>query len=76
MVTGRRYIACVVYVIAVNCKLMAVYYSLAFLAGLIAVTIRKYGKHRKNTIISQCLIYAAIVIITMLLIWIPWLTKY
>lgn len=52
MIVGRRYLACMLYTVAINCKLMAVYYSLAFLAGLVGLTIKKYGRHRKNKIIG------------------------
>ncbi len=48
MITERRYLACFLYTIAINSKLMAVYYSLAFFAGLIGISWRKFGRNRKN----------------------------
>jgi hypothetical protein len=52
LITGRMYLCCTTYTLAVNSKLMAVYFTPAFLAGLIGLTIRKYGRHRMNKIIG------------------------
>lgn len=50
LITGRMYLCCIVYTLAVNSKLMAVYFTPAFLAGLIGLTIRKYSISKKYKI--------------------------
>jgi len=52
---------------------MSVYFSLAFFAGLIGLTFRKYGPQRKEKIIGECIFYGGIVLITTLIIWLPWM---
>ena len=73
MITGRRFLCCFLYTLAINCKLMSVYFSLAFFAGLIGLTFRKYGPQRKEKIIGECIFYGGIVLITTLIIWLPWM---
>lgn len=73
MITGRRYLCCFVYTLAINAKLMSVYFSLAFLAGLVGITARKLGRSRREKIIGECIYYAIIVTVTTLLLWLPWL---
>lgn len=76
MITERRYEACFLYTIAINSKLMAVYYSLAFFAGLIGITWKKYGKNRRSKAIAEWIVYGGIVCITTLLLWLPWMRSF
>jgi alpha-1,3-glucosyltransferase len=46
----RYYYVCVLYTIAVHSKQMATYYSLAFLASLVGLTIQE-NKHNKTKLI-------------------------
>lgn len=73
MITNRRYLCCLLFTIAINCKLMSVYFSLAFFAGLLGITIRKYGRSRKSNIMGECIYYAIIVVFTTVLLWLPWI---
>lgn len=69
------YVTCFLYTIAIHSKQMAVYYSLAFLAGLIGVTYSQY-KFNRPKLIAQIVKYGMIVLITSLLIWAPWLGSF
>ncbi len=48
LINGQFYLCCIFYTISIHAKQMAVYYSLAFFAGLIGVTLRKYRFNRKK----------------------------
>lgn len=76
MIVGRRYLCCFIFTLAINCKLMSVYYSLAFMAGLIGLSYRKHGIHRKSKIIQECLFYGAILFLTTFILWIPWMHSF
>lgn len=75
MITQRRYLACFLYTIAINSKLMAVYYSLAFFAGLVGISWKRYGRNRGSKAIGEWVVYGGIVVITTLALWIPWMTS-
>jgi alpha-1,3-glucosyltransferase len=47
LINERRYLCCFIFTIAINCKLMSTYFCLAFMGGLIGVTCKKYGRHKK-----------------------------
>lgn len=70
--TKRYYLACLFYTIAVHSKQMAVYYAIAFLGGLIGLTLSD-NKHNKKKAIVELLKYALIVLTVSLIIWAPWL---
>jgi alpha-1,3-glucosyltransferase len=74
LLTGRYYLCCLLYTIAIHAKQMAVYYSLAFLAALIGLTVQD-NIFRKKYIIIEITKYACIVIAVSLLIWMPWLSS-
>jgi alpha-1,3-glucosyltransferase len=76
LINENRYLCCLTFTLAMNCKLMSTYFSLAFLAGLIGLTYKRYGRQRKLKIIRECFFYALIVIFTLLVLWIPWLRSY
>ena len=46
MITDRTYLCCIVFTLAINCKLMSVYYSLAFFAALIGLSGRNKSLKR------------------------------
>ena len=76
MIEGRVYLCCFLYTIAINCKLMSTYYSLAFFAALIGIASRKKTiKNHKTQFFLQLAFYAAIFIGTTVFLWIPWLTS-
>lgn len=52
LINEYRYLCCFCFTIAINCKLMSVYFSLAFMAGLIGLVFKKYGWQRKSKIIQ------------------------
>lgn len=68
----KYYSICICYTIAIHSKQMAVYYSLAFFASLIGLTIKQYN-HKRLKIITELLKYGLIVIIVSLIIWAPWI---
>jgi alpha-1,3-glucosyltransferase len=72
LLTDRFYLACLLYTSAIHSKQMAVYYSLAFLAALIGLTYQRH-KYNKLQVVGEVVKYGTIVIITSLLIWLPWL---
>lgn len=53
---------------------MAVYYSLAFFAALIGLTIQEH-KHNQTKLLIQLLKFGLIVLIVSLLIWFPWINS-
>lgn len=71
----KYYYVCILYTIAVHSKQMATYYSLAFLASLVGLTIQE-NKHNKTKLIVQHIKYALIVITVSLIIWMPWINSY
>lgn len=71
LLNERYYLTCLFFTIAIHSKQMAVYYSLAFLAGLIGLTYKQY-KFNRPKLIAELIKYAMIVIIVSLLIWAPW----
>ena len=73
LLTAKYYWCCIIYTVALNCKLMSVYFSLAFMAALIGLTAKKYGINQKSKIIKQCIIYGIIVITATFIIWLPWM---
>lgn len=74
LLTQRYYMTCLLFTIAIHAKLMATYYCLAFLAGLVGVTYQKY-KFKKSIVLAELAKYGCIVIGTSLIIWAPWLTS-
>lgn len=76
LIRGRRYICCIIFTIAINAKVMSVYYSLAFMGALIGYTLKRYGWHRKERIMGECAIYAGLFILTTTVLWLPWLTDF
>jgi alpha-1,3-glucosyltransferase len=75
IVSGRFYLCCLLYTVSIHAKQMAVYYSLAFFAGLIGVTLRSYRFNRKK-IYVEIMKYGCIVIGLSMLIWSPWLSSF
>lgn len=74
MLIGRRYLCCFLFTLAINAKLMSVYYSLAFFAALIGLAGRKktFAAH-KGQFILQVGLFGAIVVFTTVFLWLPWL---
>jgi alpha-1,3-glucosyltransferase len=68
----KYYHVCLLYTVAVHSKQMATYYSLAFLAALVGLTVQKY-KHNRIKMIVEHLKYALIVIGVSLIVWAPWI---
>lgn len=73
MITDRRYLCCFAFTLAINCKLMSVYFSMAFLAGLLGITYKKYGKSNKHKFVGECIYYGIIVLVTTFFLWVPWI---
>lgn len=48
LITGKLYLCCISYTLAVNSKLMAVYFTPAFIAGLIGITLKKYSRSNRT----------------------------
>ena len=72
MLKEKWYLTCLCYTLTIHAKQMAVYYSLAFLAGLVGVTYSKY-KYNKNAVVAELAKYAGIVVIVSLILWAPWM---
>lgn len=70
--TKNYYLCCLLFTIAIHAKQMAVYYALAFFAGLIGSVIKDY-KGNNIKIISMLIKFAVIVLSTSLLIWLPFI---
>ena len=54
---------------------MSVYFSLAFFAALIGLTYRRYGRHRREKFIGECIFYGIIVLLTTFVLWLPWIVS-
>ena len=74
LLKGNWYVVCLVYTIAIHAKQMAVYYALAFLAGLIGLTYHHY-KHHPAKVFVELVKYGGIVLGVSLLIWCPWFSS-
>jgi alpha-1,3-glucosyltransferase len=72
LLNRNYYICCVLFTIAVHSKQMAVYYALAFLAGLIGRVLTDY-KTDKIRILKEIIIFAFIVLTVSLIIWLPFI---
>jgi alpha-1,3-glucosyltransferase len=74
MIVGKRYLSCFMFTLAINAKLMGTYFSLAFLAGLIGLTLRRHDwASKKSKVIQQVLGYGVVVVGTTLVLWFPWI---
>ena len=67
-------LVCICYTITIHSKQMAVYYSLAFFAALIGLTIQEH-KHNRTKLLIQILKFGLIVLIVSLLVWFPWINS-
>jgi alpha-1,3-glucosyltransferase len=65
------YMTCFFFTIAIHSKQMAVYYALAFLAGLIGMTFSHY-RYNRLKFFGEIIKYAFIVVGVSLILWAPW----
>ncbi len=72
LLNKNYYICCLLFTIAIHSKQMAVYYALAFFAGLIGKVINDYRMNHLK-IIGEILKFAIIVITVSLIIWLPFI---
>lgn len=70
--TKSYYLCCLLFTLAIHSKQMAVYYALAFFAGLIGSVCRDYKGNNKK-IFTMLIKFGVIVIVTSLLIWLPFI---
>ncbi len=75
LLSKRYYIACLLYTLALHAKQMATYYSLAFLAALLALAFRDH-RHSRSKALVEVGKYGLIVVGVSLLIWAPWINRY
>ena len=71
----KYYLTCLLYTVAIHSKQMAVYYSLAFLAGLIGVTYQRY-RHNRSEMLVELVKYGVIVVTVSMVIWAPWMGSF
>jgi alpha-1,3-glucosyltransferase len=72
LLSRNYYICCVLFTVALHSKQMAVYYALAFLAGLLGRVISEY-KGDKLRIAKEIILFGIIVITVSLIIWLPFI---
>ncbi len=72
LLNRNYYICCVLFTIAIHSKQMAVYYALAFFAGLIGKVFNDYRMNNVK-IIGEILKFGVIVISVSLIIWLPFI---
>lgn len=66
------YTCCVLFTIAVHSKQMAVYYALAFLAGLLGRVMADY-RGTKVRVVREICVFGVIVLGVSLVIWMPFI---
>ena len=71
MLQQRYYLTCILFTLTIHSKQMAVYYSLAFLCGLIGLTFQHY-RHDRYRFIAEIVKYGVIVFIVSIILWAPW----
>jgi alpha-1,3-glucosyltransferase len=72
LLNRNHYTCCLLFTIAIHSKQMAVYYALAFFAGLIGNVMRDYRGNRAK-IVGEIVKFGFIVLIVSLIIWLPFI---
>lgn len=71
MLQQQYLLTCFLFTITIHSKQMAVYYSMAFLAGLIGLTYQHY-RYNRVKFVTELMKYGLVVLVTSLLLWLPW----
>lgn len=73
MLTDRKHLCCFLFTLAINCKLMSVYFCLGFFAALIGLSYKRH-QGQGGKIVWDCFQYAVVVCGTCAILWMPWVS--